>query len=398
MTEKKKVPAIATDEDGFVMGEGPLNGWAFDATCKPKDRERTIRNAMLAFLRAQVDGNHTLGRAILNSKVGPNHKVYHAISSGLARYAQRALESIVVENEPMSTWSKRTGQEIANKVTDRLAEKARAEAVEEAKRCAARAVEEEDAREREAIQAAQAPPPPATREPVKVADVIATRAPRYLTREEVRSKLEGFSKVQGHRPRLVEHHQNGNRCFAWIWKQAFFAIEVESEGKSLRLSRLPEWAKRPGEVTPEYSEEAADTSYLPRLEPTQTERDMFSGCKEPEAPSIGEQLHEDLERADRKPRSEATRIAPREPVARVKPIQPMRESQTTHTGPLPGEAWLTRTLTETLKIGVARQGKTQRCCELCLSVIASGEPFTKGTTGMKRAHTRCFDKRAGAKR
>ena len=319
-----RVDIITRDEKGYTFGSGQLEGWAFDATCKPQDRERTVRNALLSFLRAQVDGNEERAKAILNLPLPGGSKVYEIMGAELARYAGADEEVIPVTTEEVVPVS----------------------------------VEKEIRR--------------------------ASRTKRFLTRPEVMEKIEGFTKLQKHRPRLVEHHQNDHKAFAWIWKEAFLAVEVHEEGRAERLTYLPDWAKRNGNPTPEYVEHDAEPhmpepeeSRLPDVAPSPAVTDLYKDCVSPD------QLESDLNQREK-----------------GEPLKPSRTyAVVDNHGPLPGEAWLTRTLTETVSVSTARRGRTgnRPACELCLRPIDPGASFTKGSTGARKAHTSCFEKRASAR-
>lgn len=357
----KQVDIITRTEQGYTFGSGNLEGWAFDATCKPQDRERTVRNALLSFLRAQVDGNEERAKAILNLPLPGGSKVYEIMGSELARYAGVDEELIPVITEEVP---------------------------------------------------APVVPAPVPEVPVNVVREVVRKPKRFLTRSEVLEKVESYTRLQGHRSRRVDHHQNGHKAHAWIWQQAFLAIEVHEAGRAERLTYLPDWARRNGDPVPEYVEHEAEP-YVPELKPTGVEADLFKDCRKPDSepsPAVGE-LFKDCRKTEQRPLPPAARpfkgitvgeqlqedLSQRE---QGEPLKPSRTYQVADNhGPLPGESWLTRTLTETITVSTARKGRTgnRPACELCLGPIEPGSKFTKGSTGSKKAHTKCFEKRAAAK-
>ena len=76
-----------TNKDGtYLFGEGAIRGWAFDSTLPNNQKERSIRNAMLAMLRHQADGDHKTARKILNLQVN-GKTVAGVICEGIMRYS-----------------------------------------------------------------------------------------------------------------------------------------------------------------------------------------------------------------------------------------------------------------------------------------------------------------------
>tara|TARA_R110002110_G_scaffold225632_6_gene439712 strand:+ start:297 stop:1301 length:1005 start_codon:yes stop_codon:yes gene_type:complete len=328
----KTVNVIDKNPDGtFVFGDGQLTGWAFDSTCPPAGKERTIRNAILSMLRAQVDGDHALAKKILNIPVN-GKTVAGAICEGITLYA-------------MSSHS----QKVAVK------------AVEE--------VHEESARTG------------------RMADGRAV-----ISVEKTNILIENNCRRFGFRPRLIEHHQNGRPAKVWIWNEedtgkllVFIGVEVLENGDRMVLDKLPRWSLPGGR--PEYAEQSSyGDSRLPKVSPSPAVADLYKDCATP--PPMGQQLEADLKAREVKATTRGTydpNNGSYSPAPEARKRDPFKS----------GGPWIKRTLGEQLTIGTARMGKNgTRGCELCLDNILGKEKFVKGTTGAKRAHKTCFDTRA----
>lgn len=303
------------NNDGtYVFGEGEIKGWSFESTLPNPQKERTVRNAILAVLNHQASGNHEMARKILNLQVNGD-TVCGAIVGTLTRYA-------------------------AGGIVQAAAAKAAKEVREEASR-------------------------------------TVGQAPRNGTSsiDQVSSLIEDLATKHGYRPKMVEHHQNGNPARVWVWTSPEDSTKIlswigaEDIGNNRRLIldprngyKLPQWATSAGR--PEYVEHEAYG----------------------DDPSMGSQIEEGL-----RDRERAVSRGTYDPNSGTY----SKERKGNRNPYKAGESWIKRTLGEKISIGTARNGKNgTKACELCLDPIKGGEMFIKGTTGAKRAHKLCFEERA----
>ena len=246
-----------TNKDGtYLFGEGAIRGWAFDSTLPNSQKERSIRNAMLAVLRHQADGDHKTARKILNLQVN-GKTVAGVICEGIMRYS--------------------------------LASDAAQEATKASSEVAAEAVRTMGSAKQEAAE----------RPPVQPAG-----QPTIINRDQADKWAKNLCEKHKLRPKLVEHHQNGNKAKVFIWTDQqthrvldFIAYEVLDDNRRLVLDRMPVWAARGNGASyiehQAYVSEDDDGKRYAQVKRSEAAKKMFEQCVD-HAQTVPEMLDKDL--------------------------------------------------------------------------------------------------------
>jgi hypothetical protein len=210
---------IDQDKRGkLIWGEGSLQGWNL-AAGHYQDRERTVRNALLAALKAEDQGEPAKAAKVLLFELPSGQAVWEAIQEGLGHWATSLRNDAIRE----SSDELEALPEEAPSTTTTTPEERGAEAA----RCiAARTLEE--------------------------------RNPVYdLEPGRVGKMVKEMVSFVGHSPLLHTHTNNGGALKTMVWQwwdgngdpsnKVWLAVEVEVKRRMARkLEELPEWV--PGQT------------------------------------------------------------------------------------------------------------------------------------------------------